>query len=177
MSYSTPEMVRKAVAPSASADGALPANATHTAADLSNAQLADAIAEADSTIDSYIGRFYTTPVEPEGDPAAIPHPIDFWSRNIAAYNATLTYRGSQDLSEDDPISRRYRATMEALKAVNAGSAQLLIGLNEGDHSAASAAAPYNPLSGDLFTVDDFDLRPPNFDPVYGVAPSPFWRDR
>src|SRR4051812_49652477 len=130
--YSTPEMVRMAV--STATNGDLPTTATHTAADLSDEALLDAIAEADATIDSFIGRFYTTPV-PVDDANKIPHPIDYWSRNIAAYNATLTFRGSQDISNDDPVTRRYTATMEALRAVNQGSAQLSLGLNEGDHSA------------------------------------------
>lgn len=169
--YSTPEMVRKAV--STSSDGALPTTPSRTAADLSDAILLDAINEADSTIDSYIGRFYLTPVARVSD--AVPHPIDYWSRNIAAYGATLTFRGSQDISDEDPVTRRYKATMEALKAVNNGSAQLMIPLNQGEHSAAAAGAPVNPFAGDLFTLDDFDLSPPTYDPLHGPAVRGFWR--
>lgn len=172
--YSTPEMIRKAI--SVSSDGGLPTTPTHTAADLADGALLDAIKEADALIDSYIGRFYVTPVALVD--GAVPHPIDYWSRNIAAYNATLTYRGSQDLSDDDPVARRYRATMDALKAVNGGTAQLSLVQNFGDSSAGSAGAPINPFEGDLFTPDEFDLAAPNFDPVTGgIGSGPFWRSR
>lgn len=159
---------------SVATNGDLPTTQTHTAADLSDEVLLDAIAEADATINSYIGRFYTTPVPSDAEDNT-PHPIDYWSRNIAAYNATLTYRGSQDLSNDDPVTRRYNATMDALRAVNSGSAQLSLDLNEGDHSASAAGDPINPFVGDLFTVDDFDLLPPSTDPVFGGVVRPgFW---
>ena len=173
MPYTTPAEVRKAV--SVTSDGSLPTTQTHTAADLADEILQDAIAEADSTIDAYIGRFYTTPVPNDPDTNATPHPIDFWSRNIAAYNATLSFRGSADFTDQDPVARRYNATMQALQAVKAGTAQLNLGMNTTDSSAAAAGDPINPFVGDLFTVDEFDLQQPMHDPVYGPGvPFGFW---
>lgn len=165
MAYSTPAMVRQALVPSS--DGSMPTTVTNTAADLPDAQLQDAINEADSIIDGYIGRFYAVPVTGE----AIPHPVDYWSRNIAAYNATLTYRESQDFADQDPVARRYTATMAALQSVSKGEIQLQLPRQTGDSRAAGADSPINPYEGDLFTPEDFDLRPA-YDPIQG--PSPYW---
>lgn len=169
MAYSTPAMVRKALV--ASSDGNMPTEPTHTAADLSNEQLTDAIAEADAMIDSYLSRFYAVPVAESGSPAAVPHPIDYWSRNIAAYNATLSFRGSQDFADQDPVARRYNATVEALKAVSAGAVGLNLPKNSTDSMAAGAGEPINPYVGELFTLDDFALGYTGSQSYLG----PFWR--
>lgn len=155
--YTVVSEVRLALVPSS--DGAIPATPSNTAADLVDTQLQDAINEAASQIDSYIGRFYAVPVAAVGNPAAIPHPIDFWCRNIAAYNATLTYRGSQDFSDDDPIARRWKATMDALSLVATGKVALQIPDNTSEHSASGVGPAYNPYIGDLWTPDDFSLSP------------------
>lgn len=129
MAYSTVVEVRNALAPappdSGWDDGAQPDNSylTGTAADLPNEQIEDAIAEADSTIDSYIGANYIVPVinDITGTPYPMtPHPLDYWSRNIAAYNATLSYRGNQDVTLTDPVSLRYTKTMADLVKVQSG---------------------------------------------------------
>jgi phage gp36-like protein len=159
-------MVRKALVPTLS--GNLPTQVTRTAADLSDAQIQDAITEADATIDSYIGAYYAVPVADVNE--AVPHPVDYWSRNIAAYNATLTYRGSQDISDTDPIVRRYNATMQALQAVQAGKARLQLPNNTSPNAGTGAAPAYEPYDGDLFTPDDFSLAPAMYDPVLGGNP-------
>jgi phage gp36-like protein len=160
MSYSTPALVRKALLPSS--DGTLPAPPSNTAADLSDVQLQDAIDEADSFIDSMIGRFYATPVAQVA--GATPHPLDYWSRNIAAYNAYLGFRKGQDFSDDDPVFRRYTATMQALQAVNTGTASLnpvsSFPGNTTDSRAAGASPAYNQYQGDLWVPADFEIGSP-----------------
>lgn len=176
MAYSTPAMIRKALVPTS--DGTQPTQPTRTAADLTDAQLVDAIAEADSDIDSYIGKFYAVPVAliidgSSGDGAgvgAIPHPIDYWSRNIAAYNASLAVRGSQDFPETDPVARRYTATMTALRMVSLGQAKLQIPNNTSSNTGVGAGPAINPTyHGDLFDAKDFNLHPLN--PTW-----PMWPD-
>lgn len=164
MAYSTVKMVRQALVPSST--GEQPVSPTNTAADLTDTQLLDAIAEADSTIDGYVGRFYAVPIalivadsDEDGPVGAIPHPIDYWSRNLAAYNATLTLRGSQDFTDDDPVARRYKATMDALKGVGNGTISLQLPDNRSTNASTGASAPYNPYVGDLFDPTDFSLRP------------------
>lgn len=159
MSYSTPFDVRAAVNPNGGTDDP-PDDLTHTAADLSNGEIQNAIDEADSTIDSFIGSRYPTPVALVA--GAVPHPLDYWSRNIAAYNATLTQRGSADFADTDPIARRYNATMLVLTAVRDGKAQIPNMTESGAGATgegAGAGSPYNQYTGSLFDADDFSLVP------------------
>lgn len=152
-------MVRMAVSPSADPANP-PVPESGTAADLSNVEILDAISEADSTIDAFISGRYVTPVAQVSD--ATPHPLDYWSRNIAAYNATLTFRGSLDFTDSDPVARRYTATMLALTAVRDNKANLPPTIPEiggGDDGAAEGAgAPINQYPGDnMFAPEDFSL--------------------
>lgn len=159
MAYSTPAKVRQALVPSS--DGTLPTSPTGTAADLSDAQLTDAITEADATIDGYIGGFYAVPVaEVSG---AVPHPVDYWSRNIAAYLASCTYRGSLDFTDNDPVARRYKDTLSALQAVSKGTIKLQLPQNVTPNAAAGAGSAVNPYVGDLWQPDDFLVQPTNGD--------------
>ena len=157
MAYSTPQEVRLALVPTG--DGGQPTAPTHTAADLTDEQLADAIAEGDSIIDGYLGGRYTTPVEPVS--GTVPAPLAMWSRSLAAYFATLAYRRGQDFADTDPVARRYNAVMLALKDVEAG--KLLLPLPQpggGTGTALSAVGQaVNPYIGDLWTPEDFDLTP------------------
>ena len=117
----------------------------------------DFIAEADATIDSEIGGRYKVPV-PLVDGKG-PHPLDYWSRNIAAYLATLTFRGSADFADTDPIVRRDPPTMEALHGVRDGKNALsLEGLDTGSNSGSVGLA-VNQYEGTLFDSTDFDLAP------------------
>lgn len=160
MAYSTPAEVRQALVPTS--DGSLPDPATHTAADLSDAQLTDAISEADTLIDGYLGGRYSVPVLAVN--GAIPHPVDYWSRTVAAYLATLTYRGSMDFSDNDPVARRYNAVLSALKDVAAGRMTLQVTMNTGPSAVSGVGPVSNPYVGDLWTPDDFSI---------GVASSPY----
>lgn len=170
MAYSTPKMVRQALVPSS--DGSQPDPLSNTAADLSDAQLNDAIAEADSTIDGYLGGFYAVPVALVGN--AVPHPLDYWSRNIASYSATLSYRGSMDFSDTDPVARRYKDTMAALQAVSAGKLKLQLPENFSGYGSTGAGPAQNPYDGDLWTPDDFNLSDA---PNPGLNGSPYWWSR
>lgn len=161
MAYSTPALVRKALAPQVGDGTTVPDPLSNTAADLTNEQLDDAIAEADSIIDGYLAKRYATPVK--AVEAAIPHPIDYWSRTLAAYLATCTYRGSMDFTDNDPIYRRFVQVMDLLKAVAKGD--LALGLptagsasgEDGNATAGGATAAINPYIGTLFPASDFDV--------------------
>ena len=155
-------------------DGSVPSPLSHTAADLSDAELNDAIAEADSTIDGALSGIYATPVDISG---GVPHPIDYWSRNIAAYVATLSYRGSQDFTDTDPIARRFKMTMDAMNLVATGKASLPLPRQTGPSSQVGVNAPYNPYLGDLWTPDDFSLRPAVSPNLNRGGWSPYWYER
>lgn len=182
--YSTVVLVRNAISPAPGgsewddSQQPDPATPTNTAADLSNEQLTDAITEADSKIDSYIGGRYVTPVINDGSGVpyvSIPHPLDYWSRNIAAYLATLTYSKRQDFSDEDPIARRYNATILDLVAVRDGKAGLSVPENVTATSDAAVGTVVNQYYGQLFGPSDFDLSPvPSGWPMWPGARRDSW---
>lgn len=178
MSYSTVVMLRNALAPAVGGEWSPelepdPENPTGTAADLPDAQLLDAIAEADAMIDSFLSGRYTVPIMPVA-PLSTIHPVDYWSRDLAAYYATLTYRGSQDFAETDPMARRYNGLMLMLVAVRDGKQNIPFPENTGPSASYGAGKAHNPYTGDLFTPPDFDLYPvPTPDRLF-PARRPFW---
>lgn len=163
MAYSTPAQVRQALV--ATSDGSLPAQPTHTAADYTDEQLTDSITQADALIDGYIGGFYATPVTEPGEPLA------FWSRTIAAYLATLTFKGSLDLSDSDPVVRRYQIVLTNLKDVAAGRMKLNFPGNDGPSKVAGVGQVVNPDTGpyELFPASDFDIDPAPHYPDWGYG--------
>jgi phage gp36-like protein len=147
-----------------------------TAADLDDEQWLDAIAEADAIIDGYLGGFYGVPVAVDIS-GQTPHPVDYWSRNIAAYNATLSYRQSQDFGDDDPVARRYNATIAALDAVAKGKMTLQLPGNQTDTAISGVGSAINPNgNADLFPPSDFDIDGPVRTGGPGHGPHPFWID-
>lgn len=159
MPYSLPADVRNALAP-----GVWPvptgqtAPKTGTAADLSDPQLADAIADADSLIDSYLSPYYVTPVAQDPNTGRLPSEVTAWSRNVAAYNATLTYRRGKDLAATDPVALRYAQTMQTLQQVLNGKIRLRnVPTLEGDIGGASVGQVINPYVGSMFGLDDFGI--------------------
>lgn len=168
MPYSTPAMVRNAVAPGdwAAVPPQTPGG-TGTAADMSDQQLSDEIAEADTQIDVALAPYYLTPVAPvEG---LVPHPIDYWSRNIAAYNATLTNNRNLPVDPNSPVALRYMQTMTAMKGLANGSTVLEIPSLNPDTTGGGAGAPLNPYEGTMFFPSDFDL-------IERAGPFPPFRD-
>lgn len=160
MAYSTVRMLRQALAPGDWIQGQpAPSQPTHNASDLSDQQLQDAIAEADARIDSYIGGRYATPVQPAPGAEIAPSPIAYWSRDIAAYLATLTKRKNQDLSDQNPVTRRFNLVMADLTAVRAGNSTLAIPpvVDSGSNEGSGAGPAMNPYVGNLFTADDFGI--------------------
>jgi phage gp36-like protein len=146
------------------ADGQQPTEdmLTGTGADLSNDQLTDAIAEAQARVDSYITGRYVTPVlvDATGTPyTSVPHPLDYWTRNIAAYLAKITYAESQDFEDIDPVARRYNMTLLDMTAVRDGKQSIAIPENPTSSSEAAAGTVINPYVGQLFCPSDFDLYP------------------
>jgi phage gp36-like protein len=153
-------------------DEDVPNPKTNTAADLPKAQLTEAINEASSIVDSAIGGRYVTPVaDVDG---ATPHPIDFWTRAIAAYLATCTYRKSQDFSNDDPVYRRYLVATQRLIDIQNGKGSLPLPVNTGDYAAAGAGQPANLYSGNLFSADDFNLTPDYPNQLYNPNRPDWW---
>ena len=137
--YCTVEDVRNALTP-----GAVYTDPS-TAAQLQNGQIEDAIRQADSRINGYLPAGYVAPTVTleNADVVGVP-PFRYWSRDIAAYLATLTYRRSKDLSQDDPVRLRYTDTMLELQLVAKGVFEL-----------PPSTAPGGPLDGDVFVYNQY----------------------
>jgi phage gp36-like protein len=154
--YCTVFDVRNALTPGAVADAT-------TAASLDDAQITDAINEADSRINTYLPSDYTVPQTSvqQGDPVATfvvaPDIIRFWSRDIAAYLATLTYKKHMNVPEDDPVRLRYEMAMEALRLAKDGKITLPPDANAEDD--LGNVFVYNQYTGNLFGAEDFLLGP------------------
>ncbi len=140
MGYSEVADVRNAL----SEDGA--DTGTGTAADMSAESIQDAIAEADAVIDGHVGGTY--------DPGTQPQIVHFWSRDMAAYLATLTNRKSQDIAADDPVRLRMALAMQGLNAVDTGKITLPLPPVQ---TVEGEAHVENQYTGKAFQVSDFDV--------------------
>jgi phage gp36-like protein len=147
--YSSIADVRNALAPDGSSTD--PA----TAAGLSDQQVTDGIHEADGIVDSYIGSRYAI-AQDATLPAVAVSPVRWWSRTIAAYLLTLTFKRNQDVIEDDPVRQRYAEVMKFLEMVRAGTLDLP--LTPVDNDTADVFVQ-NQYEGDLFTPAHFGLAP------------------
>lgn len=164
MAYSTPADVRDALRDAVNID-----EDEVTGANLDDDQLEDQIAEADATIDTYIGRYYATPVDVSGGPV---EPVRSWSRSIAAYLATLAYRMSQDSSDQDPVYRRYAHTMAQLVGVSKGELKVNLPTLP-ESSTQNDVAIANRYEGDLFVPGDFSIGEAPTSPDWNVGTWPF----
>lgn len=146
--------VRNALTP-----GAVPTDKA-TASGLSEDQLLDAIKQADAKIQGYLPAGYTVPMEDiEPNPTITVNvavlPFRYWSRDIAAYLATLTFKQNKDVSENDPIRLRYEATMADLEAVAAGT--YVIPPDATTEGTEQDISVINQYEGAMFGLEDFDL--------------------
>lgn len=178
--YSTPLDVRLALTPGAdSAD-------LSTAAGLTDQQIIDAILEADGIINAYLLRLYTIPVadfveanplatDPPADPPlpetitsnVAPRPVRGWSRDIAAYLATLTFKRNQDVTKDDPVRLRYAQAMEMLTAIRDSKAFLDPDtFPPAGEDVGGKVFVENLYDGKLFGLSDFDLAPNGSNTAY-----------
>lgn len=150
--YSSPADVRNALTP-----GADDADLT-TAASFTDAQIEDAIKEADGNIDTYLSGKFGIPTDPDATPpnSVAVYPVRAWSRDIAAYLVTLTYRKSKDLQPDDPIRLRFLWVIGILEKIAAGD--LTPNLPQPPVPPVGygpqGAFVYNQYHGKLFTMAD-----------------------
>lgn len=180
--YSTPLDVRMALTPGADLSD------KSTAAGLSEQQIIDAILEADGVINAHLLRLYSIPVsdiveanpapaDPQNpDPATItsnvaPRPVRGWSRDIAAYLATLTFKRNQDVTKDDPVRLRYTQAMEMLVAIRDRKmfldTDIFPPVDTGDISEVTVVNLYE---GKLFSLSDFGLAPENSNQAQVLLP-------
>lgn len=170
--YSTVTDVRNALAPGSVREG--------TAATLTDQQIIDAINQADALIRSKIGHLYIIPLETVDIPAQgenpasteefAEEPVRYWSRDIAAYLVTLTYKRNADVSENDPVRLRMNLAMAGVTEVQRGQATLPFPPYVPPGQTSADAAVINQYTGDLFGAEDFDLAPVGFPHRFGTWP-------
>ena len=121
---------------------------TNTAADMDDNALTDAIAEASSVVDSYVGGPYDI-----GD--TVPAMVIYWTRDVAAFLATCTWRRSKDFAALDPVLLRYQFTISRLAGIFTGTTAMPS--DQMPTSDVFTGSVNNWYSGDLFTPYQFDL--------------------
>lgn len=180
--YSSVQDVRLALTP-----GALPSN-QETAASFQDAQLEDAIREADGIIDTYISQWYTVPTVEETVPdvdnppnqvtqTVAPYPVRGWSRSIAAYLATLTFMKHKDVGEDDPVRLRYNMAIAMLTSIRDRESYLnpnVFPPVEDPVAANQGVYVINPYEGELFEPSDFRLAPEGYSNPQVLWPNHRW---
>lgn len=174
--YCTVRDVRNALTPNASegSDTEYP----ETAASLPDWQIEDAIHEAMTVVDMHVLPRYKIgeveaqykdlntddpPVEVITTAQVAKAPIRWWTRSVAAYYATLTFRKNKDLTEDDPVRLRYAAVMLNLAQIRDGRLDLP-GFDPADGTATGEVAVVNTYEGKLWGPEDFNLTPEGHNP-------------
>lgn len=146
MPYTTPSAVRFVL--TADGDPSDPSSA----AGFDDSMLTGPCQQASDEVDARLGGRYTVPFDPNNTPTVV---TDI-ATDIAAYLATLTFRGGQPVETTDPIYLRYLRALAFLKDITTGVATL---------PTPQAGAPLgevvsaNPTVGPLFGPEDFALYP------------------
>lgn len=147
--YTDVTQVREAASPTGTVD-----NVANTAGSLDDAQLQALIEEAQGVVDGYVGARYELPLT-----KPFPTQLKSIATSVALYLATLTYRRSKDLSDQDPVVRRYRQAMDMLVGISTGKVVLQVTVDPTSGSPASGdAVVVNPYQGNLFgleTIPDY----------------------
>lgn len=158
--YVSPDEVRLILAGSENNSG--------TAAGLSDADINEAITEAQQEVDGRLSDKYTTPFT---SPPAIVVSI---TKNIAAYLATLTYRRGNPIQTTEPIALLYTRAQNLLAQIVSGAFPLQ-SPTDGSDEAATGPAVSNPTDGDLWSENDFRLiQQPGFSSLTTpIFPPPF----
>lgn len=144
MPYTDPTDLRLALAPGGALNPA-------TAASLTDAELADAIAEAEQEVDGRLAARYAVPF-PDG---SVPPLVAQITRDLASFKATLVHRKGDPLPADHPVRLRHDHAQALLRQLVRGEIDLP-GVDEAV-GALRQAAVVNPYEGALFGLSDFGL--------------------
>jgi phage gp36-like protein len=108
----------------------------------------DAINEASSVVDSYVGGPYA-PTD------SVPDMVVYWTRDVAAFLATCTWRKSKDFQAMDPVLLRYQQALGRLAGIFAGTTNMPS--NQLPTTDVYEGSVVNPIPMTLFYPWQFDL--------------------
>lgn len=115
VAYCTPADIRTNVAGTDAGTG--------TCAQLADAQLGAAIAQASAKVSAYAGTAWFTDAD---DPViVIPDLIFATTVQLGTFYATLTYRKGKDLSAFDPVYLGYQDALKTLNDIQAGKIEVV----------------------------------------------------
>jgi phage gp36-like protein len=123
-----------------------------SANELDDDQLTASIDRATQEIDARLSSRYSTPF---ADP--VPPLVAAICLDLAAYDATLTYYGSVDLTDRDPVVLRYQRSIRMLTDLAKGGANLELAPDAGT-SAQFDPLVINHWAGPMFTPCDVQAR-------------------
>jgi len=149
--YSSTDDVRYAVAP-----GSVGRDSPATAGSLNDEQIIDAINEADSIVNLHVAGRYVVEQDP-ANVAVATAPFRYWSRNIAAWMATLSQRLSKPVDVNDPVRLRYIETMALLVKVREGNLDIPGATPVSPSTTGDDVFVYNQYEGHLFGLNDLGL--------------------
>jgi len=153
MAYTDPQKIKDLLDPAGNMGSG-------SAASLEDNVLQGAADRATTEVNSRLGSRYAVPF---GDPP--PELVVTITTDIAAYGATLSFYGSTDITDTDPVVRRYQSSMQLLADIAAGKADLYPGEDGPPVTATSSGriTVRNPYSGSLFGPDNFNLSSPDLE--------------
>jgi phage gp36-like protein len=123
-----------------------------TAASLSDEAVEDAIAEAQSRVDTRLAGRYEVPFDPD-----VPSQVRYITRDIAAWLCHLTFREVRDLNTElDPVHLRYKAAEALLIDLQNGKTDLPDAPDADPGESGQSVIVINETC-DLFNECDFDL--------------------
>jgi phage gp36-like protein len=130
-----------------------PEDTVGTAASMDDDQLTACIVDGQNEVDSRLGVRYDVPFVDDSVPSA----VNQITRDIAAYLATLTYRQTLDLTDQDPVVLRYNRSMALLIAISKGQANLDVPTGETEPTVSGIMQGVARPSGSLFPAAEFGL--------------------
>lgn len=134
-----------------------------SAASLTDPQLQEAADRTEAEINARLSGRYSVPFI---DPPVI---IKRIATDLAAYDATLSFYGSTDITDEDPVIRRYRDSKYLLMDISVGKADLYPGVGGSEPESGGRASVRNPYEGRMFGMSDFGIGRDGF--------SGWWPDR
>lgn len=153
-----------------------PDTTAETAAQLIDTQIRSAIDSASARVDTYLRVRYTVPVAAlnagvDVNPSDYEYPpsVRYWTRDLAAFDATLTLMRGLPVGADEPVRLRQAQALLDLAAVRDGKMDAGAPTSETPSGQEGFSGVVTVGAAGTFDATDFGGRPGWWD-VYGSRP-------